>query len=90
MKLHTASAAAFAFATIFAFGATPSLAKVRQVPQVEVMHPADAYAAYDDGNIVDGHFAPGATGYGRWAYNPEQPTDPDPRIGGALRMSTDR
>jgi hypothetical protein len=35
-------------------------------------------------------YKPGYTGYGRQAYNPEQPTDPDPRIGGALKMSTDR
>jgi hypothetical protein len=60
---------------------------------VDAAHHAVAYQPYSDDtstNIVNGRFAPGATGFGRWEYNPEQPTDPDPRIGGALKMRTDR
>ena len=91
MKLHTAHVAALCLAAIFAASsATPSLARVHPVAHVQVAHPATASMAYDDGNIVDGHYAPGSTGYGRAAYNPEQPTDPDPRIGGAFKWSTDR
>jgi hypothetical protein len=87
MKLHTAHAAALTLAVVAASAATPSFAKA---PHVHVTQSAATAMAYDDGNIVDGHYAPGSTGYGRWAYNPEQPTDPDPRIGGALKLNTDR
>jgi len=88
MKLHTAHAAALTLAAVVAASAaTPSFAKA---PHVYVTQSAAAAMAYDNGNIVDGHYAPGSTGYGRWAYNPEQPTDPDPRIGGALKLNTDR
>ncbi len=91
MKLHTAHAAALALAATFATSAaTPSLARMRTAPLVQVTYPAAASIAYDNANIVDGHYAPGSTGYGRWEYNPEQPTDPDPRIGGSLKMRTDR
>ena len=93
MKLPTAHTAVFALATIFAASsATPSLARTRVTTHVQVTHHPDAYMPYgsDDSNIVNGHYAPGSTGYGRAAYNPEQPTDPDPRIGGAFKMQTDR
>jgi hypothetical protein len=52
--------------------------------------PARHVVAQRHSALVNGEFAPGSTGYGRRAYNPEQPTDPDPRIGGGLKMSTDR
>lgn len=93
MRFSTAHVAALTFAAILAASvSTPSLAKVRQLTHVQGSS-ASAYAAVpmdDNSPIVDGHYAPGSTGYGRAAYNPEQPTDPDPRIGGSLKMRTDR
>jgi hypothetical protein len=89
MRIQTTFAAALALAAITA--ATPSFARTTHTDAVAARHvvPSQGYGyAYDD--QAAGHFAPGFTGYGRQAYNPEQPTDPDPRIGGALKMSTDR
>ena len=90
MRILTTHAAALALAGALAVtAATPSFAKQQhpasvntnagyQPPEQDVYGPAP------------GAFKPGFTGYGRQAYNPEQPTDPDPRIGGQLKMSTDR
>ncbi len=93
MKIEKTYAAALLLAGALAVTATtPSFARssaaARADAQVaaQAAYPGDAY----ENSVVLGHFAPGSTGYGRWAYNPEQPTDPDPRIGGALKMSTDR
>jgi hypothetical protein len=94
MRIEKTYAAALALAGALAVTATtPSLARTNHAmarPDAsyarEPVYQGDAY----DAPIVLGRFAPGSTGYGRQAYNPEQPTDPDPRIGGALKMSTDR
>ena len=92
MHNQKAHAAALALAGALAIAATtPSLARTAAAPHVVVTaHQPIAYQDDTSTNVVDGHFAPGATGYGRWEYNPEQPTDPDPRIGGSLKMRTDR
>jgi hypothetical protein len=93
MKFEKTYAAALAVTGVLAVTATtPSFAKSPAAAHAAAQSaPQPAYQgdAYDD-SVVLGHFAPGSTGYGRQAYNPEQPTDPDPRIGGALKMSTDR
>jgi hypothetical protein len=93
MKIEKTYAAALALAGVLAVTTTtPSFAKSPAAPHAAAKYaPQPVYQgdAYDD-SVVLGHFAPGSTGYGRQAYNPEQPTDPDPRIGGSLKMSTDR
>lgn len=91
MSIQKTHAAVLALAAALAT-TTPSFAKSHSVAHVDAAHQAVAYQPGDDTstNVVNGHFAPGATGFGRWEYNPEQPTDPDPRIGGALKMRTDR
>ena len=89
MKIQTTFAAALALAAVTA--ATPSFARTaKHMDMPSTDQSAAAYQGYAYDGQVAGHFAPGFTGYGRQAYNPEQPTDPDPRIGGALKMSTDR
>jgi hypothetical protein len=91
MRIQKKHAAALILAGLSAIAiATPSFARPHAVAHVNAAHQSIAIQSGDDSNIVDGHFAPGSTGYGRWAYNPEQPTDPDPRIGGSLKMRTDR
>ena len=92
MSIQKTHAAALTLAGVFAIAlATPSFARPHTVAHVNAAHHAVVDPSNDDNsNIVNGHFAPGSTGYGRWAYNPEQPTDPDPRIGGSLKMRTDR
>ena len=93
MRIEKTYAAALALAGVLALtAATPSFAKTRAAAHADaqtVAQPVYQGSAADD-SVVLGHFAPGSTGYGRQAYNPEQPTDPDPRIGGAFKMSTDR
>jgi|1186.fasta_scaffold834687_1 hypothetical protein len=93
MKIEKTYAAALALAGVLAVTATtPSFAKARAAAHADaqtIVQPVYQGDAADE-SVVLGHFAPGSTGYGRQAYNPEQPTDPDPRIGGALKMSTDR
>lgn len=93
MKIEKTYAAALALAGVLAVtAATPSFARSPAAARAAAQYaPQPVYQgdAYDN-SVVLGHFAPGSTGYGRQAYNPEQPTDPDPRIGGALKMSTDR
>ena len=90
MRLRNTHVAAFALAGALAIAVTtPSFARMHVAP-VGAVNASVAYPDYVYGEAVRGHFAPGSTGYGRMAYNPEQPTDPDPRIGGALKMSTDR
>jgi hypothetical protein len=83
-------AVALVLAGAFAVSAaTPSFAKTHTIAQVDVGNVRSAHQGFAYEPAL-GRFAPGFTGYGRMAYNPEQPTDPDPRIGGALKMSTDR
>ena len=90
MKLQSTHVAALALAGALAITVTsPSYARMHAAP-VSAVNASVAYQGYAYDEAVPGHFAPGSTGYGRMAYNPEQPTDPDPRIGGALKMSTDR
>lgn len=87
MKIQKTRTAALALAGALAIIATtPSFAKNKPAVHANV---SDAQQSPASDEPV-GYFAPGFTGYGRQAYNPEQPTDPDPRIGGALKMSTDR
>jgi hypothetical protein len=92
MRIEKTYAAAFVLAGMLAVtAATPSFAKTHPAAHADAQFVAQpVYPAGADDSLVLGHFAPGSTGYGRQAYNPEQPTDPDPRIGGALKMSTDR
>jgi hypothetical protein len=96
MRIQKTHAAALALIGAFAVSAaTPSFA----AGSLDGGHMATgsamtAHASYNPPEQVYGAasdaYKPGYTGYGRQAYNPEQPTDPDPRIGGAFKMSTDR